>query len=94
MVKLVTHITKEVLIPAMHKATHIDGYTYYSHGLDVLSWLEGLEEAQPPIEYLASIPISFPLIGLAQLIQYILAVKVNNLTLLLSSMPRLPRSTP
>ena len=80
-VKLVTRITKEVLVPAAHKATHVDGYTYYSHGLDVLSWLEGPEEAQPPIKYLASIPISFPLIGLAQLVQYIVAVKVNNLTL-------------
>jgi len=43
------------------------------NGLDILSWLQGPEEAQPPVEYLASIPISFPLIGLAQLVQYLVS---------------------
>ena len=79
-IELVTRVVSEVLVPAADKATNLDGYSYYSHGLDVLSWLEGPEEAQPPIEYLASIPISFPLIGLTQLVQYLVAVKVNNLT--------------
>jgi fatty acid synthase subunit alpha len=79
-VELVACITNEVLIPAATEATNVDGYTHYSHRLDVLSWLEGPKEVQPPIEYLASIPISFPLIGLAQLVQYIVVVKVNNPT--------------
>ena len=78
--ELVTRVTKEFLIPAADKATNIDGYSYYSHGLDVLSWLQGPEEAQPPVEYFTSIPISFPLIGLAQLVQYLVTVKVNNFT--------------
>lgn len=78
--ELITTLTKNVLIPAAAKATDVDGFNYYSHGLDVLSWLEGPEEAQPPVEYLASIPISFPLIGLTQLAQYLIAVRVSNLT--------------
>ncbi|KAF8300132.1 hypothetical protein DL93DRAFT_2027532, partial [Clavulina sp. PMI_390] len=78
--ELVTRVTKDVLIPAAAKATDVDGFNYYSHGLDVLSWLEGPEEAVPPVEYLASIPISFPLIGLTQLAQYFVAVRVSNLT--------------
>ena len=51
------------------EATNVNGHSYYSHGLDVLSWLQGPDEALPPVEYLTSIPISFPLIGLTQLIQ-------------------------
>jgi hypothetical protein len=38
--ELVTRITKAVLIPAADKATNVEGVTYYSHGPDVLSWLE------------------------------------------------------
>lgn len=53
---------------------------YYSPSLDVLSWLEGPKEAQPPIEHPAPTPISFPLIGLTQLAQYLIAVRVSNLT--------------
>jgi len=53
--------------------------TYYTHGLDVAAWLEGSIE-RPPIAYLASIPVSFPLIGLTQLVQYLVACRVANLT--------------
>lgn len=77
---LIAQITQKVLIPAAAKATDVDGFNYYAHGLDVLSWLEGPEESQPPIEYLASIPISFPVIGITQLAQYLIAVRVSNLT--------------
>ena len=34
------------------------------HGLDVLAWVRG--GAQPPAAYLASAPVSYPLIGLCQ----------------------------
>jgi len=73
-------LSREVLIPAADRATNVNGFTYYSHGLDVLSWLEGPDDAQPPTEHLTFIPISFLLIGLAQLVQYLIAVKLNNLT--------------
>ena len=74
--ELITRITKEVLIPAAYKALKpltLDGCSYYSHGLDTFNWLQGPEEAQPPVEYLASIPISFPLIRLTQLVQYLVS---------------------
>lgn len=78
--ELIRTVTTSVLIPAATKATEVDGHNYYSHGLDVLSWLEGDEEHVPPVSYLASIPISFPLIGLTQLAQYIALVRVSNLS--------------
>ena len=36
-VELATRVAKEVLIPAADKVTNLDGYSYYSRGLDVLS---------------------------------------------------------
>lgn len=77
---LITVITYDVLVPAVHKATEEDGFNFYNHGLDVLSWLTGPSENVPPLEYLASIPISFPLIGLTQLVQYLVTTRVANLT--------------
>ncbi|KZW02887.1 fatty acid synthase [Exidia glandulosa HHB12029] len=53
--------------------------SYYTHGLDVFAWLEG-SAPRPPVAYLASIPVSFPFIGLAQLAQYLVACRVTNLT--------------
>jgi fatty acid synthase subunit alpha, fungi type/fatty acid synthase subunit beta, fungi type len=56
-----------------------NGYGFYSHGLNVLGWLDG-SIPRPSTEYLASVPISFPLIGLTQLTQYLVATRVANLT--------------
>ena len=42
---------------------------YYPQGMDILSWLENPESA-PSTEYLTSAPVSFPLIGLSQLMHY------------------------
>ena len=53
--------------------------SYYSHGLDVSAWLAG-SSPRPPVSYLASVPISLPLIGMTQLIQYLVACRVANLT--------------
>jgi fatty acid synthase subunit beta len=58
--------------------TETDGFSYYIYGLDIISWLDGTSTA-PPVEYLASIPISFPLIGLTQLVQYLVSYQVSNL---------------
>jgi fatty acid synthase subunit alpha, fungi type/fatty acid synthase subunit beta, fungi type len=75
---LITVVTKNILQPAAEKAS-LDGFTYYAHGLDVLGWLNG-SVTLPPLEYLASVPISFPLIGLAQLVQYLVTARVSNLS--------------
>ena len=75
---LIEAISKDVLEPLAVKA-ETEGSTFYSHGLDILSWLDG-SALVPPIEYLASIPISFPLIGLTQLVQYLAACSVLNVT--------------
>ncbi|KAI9745826.1 MAG: hypothetical protein M1818_000507 [Claussenomyces sp. TS43310] len=42
---------------------------FYNHGLDIQRWLED-EETQPDTEYLISAPVSFPLIGLLQLLHF------------------------
>ncbi|KAG5646963.1 hypothetical protein DXG03_001686 [Asterophora parasitica] len=69
-------ITNEVLVPL---AEEQDESTFYLHGLDAFSWLENAA-TRPSIAYLASVPISFPLIGLTQLVQYLIVAKVAGLT--------------
>jgi fatty acid synthase subunit alpha len=69
-----TEISREVLVPlAGTPSPH--RHTYYNHGLDVISWLKDTQST-PSLEYLASIPISFPLIGLTQLVQYLVSCRV------------------
>jgi len=75
---LILGVSKDVLTPLAMKAES-EGCAYYSHGLDVLSWLDGSAPI-PPVEYLASIPISFPLIGLTQLVQYLAACSALNIS--------------
>lgn len=69
-------VTKEVLVPLSEEQI---AYAYYSHGLNVLSWLAD-PIIRPPVAYLASVPISLPLIGLTQLVQYLVVCKVSTLT--------------
>ncbi|KAI6024835.1 hypothetical protein BKA83DRAFT_685883 [Pisolithus microcarpus] len=73
---LITAITKEVLIPlaAAHSSS-----SFYNYGMDVISWLSGAV-ARPSTAYLASVPISLPLIGLTQLIQYLVICRISDLT--------------
>ncbi|KAH7884386.1 hypothetical protein F5I97DRAFT_1968464 [Phlebopus sp. FC_14] len=73
---LITAITNEILVPL---AVERQQSNFYNHGLDVASWLSGTTP-RPPIEYIASIPISLPLIGLTQLIQYLTICRVSGLT--------------
>src|SRR5215471_17807471 len=47
--------------------------------MDVVSWLSG-GSLRPSTTYLASVPISFPLIGLTQLVQYLVVCRVSGLT--------------
>ena len=53
--------------------------TCYAFCLDVASWLSGAT-ARPAVPYLVSVPVSFPLIGLTQLVQYLVVCHVANLT--------------
>ncbi|EJU05022.1 fatty acid synthase [Dacryopinax primogenitus] len=69
--------TYEVLVPLAAKAQE-QGHAYYNHGLDVLAWLTGTTP-RPPVAYLASVPISFLLIGLTQLVQYLISCRVLGL---------------
>ncbi|KAH0585247.1 hypothetical protein H2248_008491 [Termitomyces sp. 'cryptogamus'] len=69
-------VTKEVLVPLAEEQTT---NTHYTYGLDVLAWLVD-PTIRPPVGYLASIPISLPLIGLTQLVQYLVVCKVYNVT--------------
>ena len=65
-----------VLVPL---AAKWESTNYYGYGLDVLSWLSSAS-ARPPVPYLASIPVSYPLIALTQLVQYLIVCRVANLT--------------
>ena len=71
----VQSLTKDVLAPLVAE----EASTYYTFGLDVESWLSGAT-ARPAVSYLASVPISFPLIGLTQLVQYLVVCRVAGLT--------------
>ncbi|KZP00458.1 fatty acid synthase [Calocera viscosa TUFC12733] len=69
--------TYEILEPLAARAQE-QGHAYYSHGLDVLAWLTGTAP-RPPLAYLASVPVSFPLMGLTQLVQYLVSCRVLGL---------------
>ena len=69
-------VTEDILIPL---AEEEDDSTFYTYGLDVVSWLSGTVP-RPAVSYLASVPVSFPLIGLTQLVQYLIVYRVANLT--------------
>lgn len=68
-------ITSDVLIPLTSQSSQT---SYYAHGMDVMSWLSGA--SRPSTAYLASVPLSLPLIGLTQLTQYLITCRVANLT--------------
>ena len=63
----------------MPLAAEEEAATHYKFGLDVVSWLSDAA-ARPAVPYLASVPISFPLIGLTQLVQYLVVCPIANLT--------------
>jgi fatty acid synthase subunit beta len=69
-------LTEEVLVPLVSEEEACNCYTF---GLDVASWLSGAT-ARPAVPYLASVPVSFPLIGLTQLVQYLVVCHVADLT--------------
>ncbi|CAO1616813.1 unnamed protein product [Jaminaea pallidilutea] len=61
------------------EAISVGGFSnFYTHGIDVLSWLQH-PESRPPVPYLASVPLSLPLIGLTQLLQYLVSCRASGL---------------
>jgi fatty acid synthase subunit beta len=75
---LLASITQEVLVPLTEKADN-DGFAFYNQGLDLISWLDG-SSPRPSVDYLASIPLSLPLIGVTQLVQYVVSCRVTDLS--------------
>ena len=69
-------VTRDILVPL---AEQEEESTFYTFGLDVASWLAD-STSRPTVAYLASVPISFPLIGLTQLVQYLITCHVAGLT--------------
>ncbi|KUL87287.1 hypothetical protein ZTR_03300 [Talaromyces verruculosus] len=56
-------------------ASQSDVSQYYPDGLDIIRWLRH-PETTPDVSYLASSRVSFPIIGVLQLAQYMVSVKV------------------
>jgi fatty acid synthase subunit alpha, fungi type len=75
---LISTVTDEILKPL---ASAREATPFYAHGLDVSSWpwLAGTKPL-PSNPYLVSLPVVFPLIGLTQLVQYLVVCRVSNIT--------------
>ncbi|KAI1089803.1 fatty acid synthase beta subunit [Rostrohypoxylon terebratum] len=67
-------LTRRFLIPAARYlgrlSRDVRASQAFTHGLDIMRWLEQ-PDSQPDLDYLVSAPVSFPLIGLLQILHYI-----------------------
>ncbi|KAI0178899.1 fatty acid synthase beta subunit [Hypoxylon sp. FL1284] len=67
-------LTKRFLVPAGRVLDRLSrdarASQAFAYGLDIMRWLEH-PESQPDFDYLVSAPVSFPLIGLLQILHYI-----------------------
>ncbi|KAI1392857.1 fatty acid synthase beta subunit [Hypoxylon trugodes] len=67
-------LTRRFLVPAaryLERLSHdARASQAFIHGLDIMRWLER-PDSQPDFDYLVSAPVSFPLIGLLQILHYI-----------------------
>jgi hypothetical protein len=54
--------------------------SFYSHSMNVVGWLSGAN-SHPSIVYLASDPISSPLISITELVQYLVVCRISDLAL-------------
>jgi fatty acid synthase subunit beta len=58
----------------------VKGYNeLFNHGLNVLEWITD-DSNVPPSTYLSSAPVSYPMIGLTALINYLVCIKTWNLS--------------
>ena len=69
-------ITKDVLEPL---AASREDTMFFNYGMNIPAWLSSPAQ-RPSLAYIASIPVSSPLIGLTQLIQYLVVCRVSGLT--------------
>ncbi|KAL4730974.1 putative PKS/NRPS-like protein biosynthetic cluster [Fusarium chlamydosporum] len=69
------HDSNELVLSLLHRANSPEIYT---QGLSVMTWLESHESA-PGQDYLSFAPVSFPLIGLLQLVSYEVTCKTLGL---------------
>jgi fatty acid synthase subunit beta len=58
--------------PLIHLAHDDQFKALFPYGLDVIKWLQE-SESRPPASYLTSAAVSFPLVGLSQVVQYAIA---------------------
>ncbi|KAI0881211.1 fatty acid synthase beta subunit [Annulohypoxylon maeteangense] len=67
-------LTRRFLVPAARYLERLSrdarASQAFAHGLDIMRWLEQ-PDSQPDLDYLVSAPVSFPLIGLLQILHYI-----------------------
>ncbi|OTA64035.1 fatty acid synthase beta subunit [Hypoxylon sp. EC38] len=67
-------LTRRFLLPAARYLERLSrdarASQAFAHGLDIIRWLEQ-PDSQPDLDYLVSAPVSFPLIGLLQILHYV-----------------------
>jgi fatty acid synthase subunit alpha, fungi type len=69
-------IIDEVLQPLASASGDI---SFYEHSLNIILWLTGAV-LLPPVDYFASVPVSFPFIGLTQFTQNLVPAHVSGLS--------------
>jgi fatty acid synthase subunit beta len=76
---LVKPFVERMAVVLAEHARSPEATVLHSKGLDILRWLDNAE-VRPDLQYLVSAPVSFPLIGLTQILQYYVMVKVLDRT--------------
>lgn len=72
---LVQSFVQRMAVVLADHARSSEASVFHSKGLDVVRWLEN-PELRPDLQYLVSAPVSFPLIGLTQLLHYYVMLRV------------------
>ncbi|KAI8394241.1 fatty acid synthase [Radiomyces spectabilis] len=72
---LVQPFVERMAVVLADYARSSEASVFHSKGLDILRWLENPEQ-RPDLQYLVSAPVSFPLIGLTQLLHYYVMLRV------------------
>lgn len=72
---LVRGFVERMAVVLAEHARSPDASVFHSKGLDIIRWLEN-PELRPDLQYLVSAPVSFPLIGLTQLLHYYVMLRV------------------
>lgn len=76
---LVKSFVERMAVVLAEHARSQEASVLHSKGLDILRWLDNAE-VRPDLQYLVSAPVSFPLIGLTQILQYYVMIKVLDRT--------------